>query len=321
MRIVFMGSPEFAIPSLRRLVENGYEIVAVVTQPDKPAGRGRALLPSAVARFAESLNLPVLKPTSLKKLDIAQKIRSLRPDAIVVAAFGKILPREVLDIPPLRCINVHPSLLPKYRGASPMAFAILEGETETGVTIMIMEEQMDTGPILAQVKEPILPEDTEESLAKRLSEIGANLLLETLPRWDRGEIRPQPQDDSKATYSRIISKADGEIDWKLSADEIGRRCRAFYPWPACYTRWDGKLLKLLQVLPFPDWHPPFPVAPGQVVVLAELPPLGDTSKSNLAVATGKGALILQKVQEEGRNPMDIKDFIRGHRDFVKAVLG
>jgi methionyl-tRNA formyltransferase len=272
-----------------------------------------------VARYAESRGLPVLKPTSLKKLDVAQRIRALRPDAVVVAAFGKILPKEVLDIPPLQCINVHPSLLPKYRGASPMAFAILEGETETGVTIMIMEEQMDTGPILAQVKEPVRPEDTEESLAKRLSEMGARLLLETLPRWAKNEIRPQAQDHSKATYSRIITKADGQIDWNLSAEEIWLHCRAFYPWPACYTQWNGKLLKLLQVLPIPAWQGAAP--PGQVVDLPEPLELGQGNQGNLAVATGKGALILQRVQEEGRNPMDVKDFLRGHRDFAQAVLG
>ncbi len=318
MRVIFMGSPDFAVPPLRKLVENGYEIVAVVTQPDKPAGRGKALQPSAVKQAAQSLGLPILQPTSLRQLDIIQKLRSLRPDVIVVAAFGKILPKEVLDIPPLKCINIHPSLLPKYRGPSPIDYAILEGETETGVTIMLMEERMDAGPILVQRKVPILPEDTTESLTKRLSEIGAEMLIETLPRWQRGKITPQPQDDSKATFSKMITKEDGRIAWQLTADEIGRRCRAFYPWPGCYTRWNGKLLKLLSVLPFPDWQGP--AVPGQVVVLAELPPLGFDIKSNVAVATGMGALILLEVQLEGRNPTTINEFLRGHRDFAEAVL-
>lgn len=318
MRIIFMGSPEFAVPSLLKLVESGYQVVAVVTQADKPAGRGKVLQPSPVKAVAQKLGLPVLQPTRLRQLDIVQKLRALRPDVIVVAAFGKILPREVLDIPPLKCLNVHPSLLPKYRGSSPIANAILNGDAQTAVTIMLLEERMDAGPILAQRKAPVLPDDTTESLGRKLAELGAELLAETLPRWARGEIVPQNQDDSEATYTRIIAKTDGQIDWDLSADEIGRRCRAFYPWPGCYTRWDGKLLKLLRVLPFPDWQGP--AAPGQVIVLAELPPLGSTPGSNVAVATGKGALVLHEVQLEGRNPMSIEQFLRGHRDFVRAVL-
>lgn len=318
MRVIFMGSPELAVPALRKLLEHGYEIVAVVTQADKPAGRGRSPQPPPVKQAAQALGLPVLQPKSLKQFDIVQKLRSLRPDIIIVAAFGKLLPKEVLEIPPLKCLNIHPSLLPKYRGPSPIAFAILDGATETGVTIMLMEERMDTGPILAQRKVPIRPDDTTESLGARLAQVGAELLSETLPRWTRGEIGPQLQDESQATYTRMIAKEDGHIDWRLSADEIGRRCRAFAPWPGCYTFWDGKLLKLLKVLPFPDWQGP--AVPGQVVVLAELPPLGDGVKSNPAVATGKGALVILEVQQEGRSPMPIGEFVRGHRDFVKAIL-
>ncbi len=318
MRIVFMGSPEFAVPALRKLVENGYEIVAVVTQPDKPAGRGRQMTRPAIKHAAQSLGLPVLQPASLKQLDIVQKLRSLRPDAIVVAAFGMFLPREILEIPPLKCLNIHPSLLPKYRGASPIAYAILDGCTETGVSLTIMEQRMDAGPILAQRKMAVLPDDTEESLSARLAGMGADLLIETLPRWARGEIVPQPQDESQATFTKLIAREQGRIDWRQSADEIGRRCRAFHPWPGCYTCWDGKLLKLREVLPFPDWEGP--AVPGQVIVLAELPPLGFDGKSSVAVATGKGALVLLKVQLEGRREVPIPEFLRGQRGFAGAVL-
>ena len=262
-----------------------------------------------VKELALAHHLSVLQPKSLRKVEVIDELKELKPEAIVVAAYGQILPPQVLAIPTHGCLNVHPSLLPEYRGAAPIAGAILAGEEETGVTIMLMDEGMDTGPILAQRRLTIEPEDTTESLSEKLSRLGAALLLETLPLWLRGGITPRPQDDSQATYTKPTAKEDGLIDWSLPAVEIWRRCRAYYPWPSTYTYWRGELLKVLNAEALPHWSGEG--VPGQVMALDE----------GLAVATGEGALLLSEVQLAGKRALNIEDFARGHRDFVGSVLG
>ena len=307
-RLVFMGTPEFAVPVLEALIGR-YEIVAVVTQPDRRARRGRKLEASSVKVVALAHDLSVLQPPSLRQPDAVAELRALAPDVIVVAAYGQILPAEVLAIPPRSCLNVHASLLPRYRGAAPVAAAILAGEEETGVTIMLMDEGMDTGAILSQATCSISPQDTRESLSARLAQLGTDLLVDTLPRWLAGGIEPQPQDHSQATYCRIIAKDDGLIDWSQSAVEIWLRSRAYYPWPGTYTHWRGKLLKVLRAEVLPQWSGEG--EPGQVMALDE----------GLAVATGEGALLLGEVQLAGKRALSAKDFARGQRDFVGSVLG
>ena len=307
-RLLFMGTPDFAVPILEKLIER-YEIVGVVTQPDRRVGRGREMEAPPVKTSALAHGLRVLQPPSLRQPEVVAELRALAPDVVVVAAYGQILPPLVLDIPPKGCLNVHASLLPKYRGATPIAAAILAGEEETGVTIMLMDEGMDTGPILSQATCPISSQDTRESLSAKLAQLGADLLMDTLPRWLAGEIELRPQDHSQATYSHMITKEDGLIDWSHSAVEIWRRCRAYYPWPSTYTYWQGKLLKVLRAEPLPYWAGEG--EPGQVMVLEE----------GLAVATGEGALLLREVQLAGKRAMKAEDFIRGQRSFVGSVLG
>ena len=307
-RLVFMGTPDFAVPVLEALIGR-YEIVAVVTQPDRRARRGRKLEASPVKVVALAHDLSVLQPPSLRQPDAVAELRALAPDVIVVAAYGQILPAEVLAIPPRSCLNVHASLLPRYRGAAPVAAAILAGEEETGVTIMLMDEGMDTGPILSQATCSISPQDTRRSLSARLAQLGANLMMDTLPRWLAAEIEPQPQDHSQATYCRIIAKEDGLIDWSQSAVEIWRRSRAYHPWPGAYTFWRGKLLKVLRAEALPQWSGEG--EPGQVMALDE----------GLAVVTGEGALLLSEVQLAGKRALSAEDFARGQRDFVGSVLG
>jgi methionyl-tRNA formyltransferase len=307
-RLVFMGTPDFAVPVLKALIGR-YDIVGVVTQPDRRAKRGRKVVALPVKVVALAHDLPVLQPPSLRRPDAVAELRALAPEVIVVAAFGQILRAEVLSIPPKGCLNVHASLLPKYRGAAPVAAAILAGEEETGVTIMLMDEGMDTGPILSQATCSISPQDTRESLSARLTQLGADLMMDTLPRWLAGEIVPQPQDHSQATYCRIIAKEDGLIDWSQSAVEIWRRSRAYYPWPSTYTYWRGKLLKVLRAEALPHWSGEG--ERGQVMALNE----------GLAVATGEGALLLREVQLAGKRALSAEDFARGQRDFVGSVLG
>jgi methionyl-tRNA formyltransferase len=307
-RLVFMGTPSFAVPSLEALVGN-YEIVAVVTQPDRPASRGRKTIASPVKEVALADGLPLMQPQSLRQEDVIAQIRELEPQVIVVAAYGQMLRPEVLSIPPSGVINVHPSVLPQYRGASPIAGALLAGEEETGVTIMLMDEGMDSGPILAQISTRIRPEDTRGSLGEQLSRLGAELLLETLPPWLGGHIEPQPQDSARATYTRLITKEEGIIDWSLPAVEIWHRVRAFEPWPGTRTWWRGKTLGILAARPLPEWAARG--KPGRVLELS----------AGVAVATGQGALLLQEVQLAGKRAMDIRDFARGQRDFVGSLLG
>lgn len=308
MRVVFMGTPEFALPTLKGLHDGGYQVVGVFTRPDKPAGRGRHPTPSPVKELALRLGLPVYQPATLRRPAAVELLRSLEPEVVVVAAYGLILPREVLEVPPHGCLNVHPSLLPRWRGPSPIPFAILAGDEFTGVTVMLMDEGMDTGPILARSEPvPIGPDDTTATLTPRLAEVGARLLLGTLPRWAAGEITPEPQDDAQATYSRLLKKEDGFIDWGRSAEEIWRQVRAFDPWPGAFTRWEGKLLKILSCRPLPDNSPE---PPGTVVGL----------DAGAAVQAGSGLLKLERVQLEGRRPVGIEEFLRGYPRFIGSRL-
>jgi methionyl-tRNA formyltransferase len=307
LRVIFMGSPQFAVPPLEHLLES-HQVVAVYTQPDRPAGRGRGLVSPPVKRTAQALGLAVVQPASLKEAGAVEQLRGFEPDFIVVAAFGQILPPSILALPKLGCINIHPSLLPRFRGASPVASAILAGDEFTGVSIMLMDEGLDSGPVLARAQIPISAQDTTGSLTAKLSRLGAGLLPEVLANWTRGELTPQPQDETKASYSGSISKDEGEIDWHLSAIDIWRRVRAFNPWPGCYTRWRGKSLKITEAVPLP---PEGKAKAGQVVA---------TSKAAFGIGTGDGVLGVLKLQLEGKQALPAAEFLRGQRDFIGAVL-
>jgi methionyl-tRNA formyltransferase len=309
--VVFMGTPEFAVPSLEALIRSTYRVVAVYTQPDRKAGRGQSIAFSHVKQLALSQGLEVVQPDSLRATGAVDKLASFAPDLIVVAAFGQILPQEVLALPKSGCINVHPSLLPRYRGASPIATAILQGDETTGVTIMLMDIGMDTGPILSQKDVSISAEDTTGSLTAKLAQVGAQLLMETLPLWIDGQIKPQPQEESRASYSEVINKGDGEMDWRLPALELWRRVRAFDPWPGCYARWHGKRLKLSKVVPL---HGGKPGEPGKVIALS--PPVPTV----VGIETGDGVLGLLGVQLEGKREMSADEFVRGQREFIGSSL-
>jgi methionyl-tRNA formyltransferase len=309
-----MGSPEFAVPHLEHLILNQYQVVAVYTQPDRPAGRGRALVSPPAKRAAQALGLEVVQPANLKEAGVVEQLSQFHPDVIVVAAFGQIRPRSVLDIPRFGCTNVHPSLLPRFRGASPVASAILAGDEFTGVSIMLMDEGLDTGPILARAQIPISAQDTTGSLTTKLSLIGARLLVEALSFCLRGELPPRPQNEAEATYCRSITKKDGEIDWHLPAIALWRRVRAFYPWPGCYTRWQGKQLKIIEAVLLTGERA-FTV--GQVVALPSVP---EGSKAAFGVGTGDGVLGVCGVQLEGKRAISAAEFLRGQRQFIGAVL-
>jgi methionyl-tRNA formyltransferase len=307
VRIVFMGTPEFAVVPLEHLVLNGHQVVAVYTQPDRPAGRGRRPLSSPVKVAAQALGLPVVQPASLKKAEVVAELSGFRPDIIVVAAFGQLLPRPVLELPGCGCINIHPSLLPRHRGAAPVAAAILAGDEFTGVTIMLMDEGLDTGPVLTRVQIAISDRDNSGSLGSKLSLIAAHLLQDVLPAWKRHQLPPRPQDEAGATYSGTITKEAGEIDWRLAAADIWRKVRAFYPWPGSYTRWRGKVLKIVEAMPLTGAEA---VSPGRVVATG----------SGFGIGSGDGLLEVLAVQLEGKRVMSATEFIRGQRQLIGTVL-
>ena len=250
LRAVFMGTPEFAVPTLVSLLDAGCEIVGVYTQPDRRSGRGRRLTSPPVKQAAIERGLPVFQPASLRRdADARQQLASLNPDLILVVAYGLFLPADTLDVPPLGALNIHPSLLPKHRGPSPVATAILEGDTTTGATLMQLDEGMDSGPIIAQRETTIGEDETAEDLTVRLFEMGARLLADTLPRWRTGEFAPVPQSEGDTTITRLFRREDGEINWTRPADYIARQIRAYHPWPGTYTPWNGKQLKVHQAEP------------------------------------------------------------------------
>jgi methionyl-tRNA formyltransferase len=322
MRVVFMGTPEFALPSLRALVEGGYDIVGVYTRPERLAGRGRVLTPPAVKTAALDYGLPVFQPPGLRRPEAVEELASLKPDVIVVCAFGAMLRQPVLDIPAKGVLNIHPSLLPRHRGASPMAAAILAGDEQTGVTIMLMDPGMDTGPILSQRAIPISPWDTGGSLGERLAEVGAELLLEVLPRWLADELEPQPQDDSLASETHLLRKEDGAIDWNRPAIDIWRQVRAFNPWPGAFTTLAGQTLLIWEAWPLAVGGAG---EPGTVLRLTGeqrqmLPPeLGE--KETLAVQTGEGLLVVLRLQRAGRRSLSAAEFMRGQRELFGRRLG
>ena len=328
MRVIFMGSPSYAVPVLEGLLALNARIVGAFTQPDKPSGRGRTHQQGPVKSFAVQHGIEVFQPTSLRNSDVHRKIASLRPEVIVVAAYGKILPPEVLSIPAHGCVNVHPSLLPKYRGPSPVTSAILDGEALTGTTIMLMDEGMDTGPIL-QTKEVAIDPNavTTDIITPLLFRVGAELLKEALPLWLQGKISPQPQDHNQATVTKKLEKSDGEAAWQEPAETLERRLRAFTPWPGLFTYWNGRLLKILSAVPLSHDlsvgnysnvanSPPGAVkefAPGLVVIPTE-------PDINVGVVTGKGILGIKRLQLEGRRPVEAEEFLRGHTGFPGSTL-
>lgn len=295
-----MGSPDFALPSLRGLAAN-YQVVGVVTQPDRPSGRGREPKAPPVKQLAQTLDLPIIQPEKLRQPEAIEQLRNWAPDLIVVAAFGQILRQEVLDLPPHGCINVHASLLPRWRGASPINAAILHGDEETGVTIMKMDAGLDTGPMLAQRAIPIAPEETAGSLFEKLSNLGADLLLETLPEYLAGTLTPVPQPQEGVTYTPMLKKEEGRLDFTSPAVELERRVRAFNPWPGAFMELDGTLLKIHQA-----HSEAGTAAAGQRLVYRDQP----------AVATGDGLLILDVLQPAGKKPMSGKAYLAGARNWA-----
>lgn len=314
MRVVYMGTPEFAVPPLERLIEGGYQVVAVYTQPDRPAGRRPAPAPPPVKVAAAARGVLVRQPASLK--DAAAEITAFQPDVLVVAAFGQILRPSVLKAAPLGSVNIHPSLLPSYRGMSPVPAAILAGDRFTGVSIMQMDRGMDTGPVLARGRIPVADSDTTGSLTSKLSVVAAMLLLEVLPRLARGEIVAQPQDNAAANYAGEIDAGAGQIDWRRSAEEIWRRVRAFEPWPGSHTSWRGKFLKIVAARPYRPAPGETGLTGGEVGEVVALP----GKPPRLVVVTGDGALELTGLQLAGKRAMTAGAFLVGQREFVGAVL-
>ncbi len=317
MKVIYMGTPHFSISPLELLVESGIQVVGVYTQPDRPAGRGRAVHPSPVKIYAEAHGLRVIQPSSLGAIDTYREMVSLTADIIVVAAYGKILPKEIVNLPAFGCVNIHPSLLPRHRGPSPVAFAILEGDEVTGVTVMRLDEGMDSGPIIAQQEWPILPEDTMVTLTDKLFREGAKLLVNSLPSYYRGIPAPLPQEEALATYARKLTKEDGVIQWQRSADIIWRQVRAYSSWPGSYTRWQGKLLKVVEAVPLPAQTYQMTTGddtPGTVVLLSP------NSQVAVGVVTGDGVLGLKRVQFEGKKDAEARDFLQGHENFRGSLL-
>lgn len=305
MRLIFLGSPAFAVHPLEALVAAGHTIAAVITQPDRPAGRERRLTPPPVKVAAERLGLPVLQPVTLRDPNVVAQLAELRPEVGIVAAYGEILRRNVLAIPPLGYLNVHPSLLPRHRGPTPVAGAILAGDRETGVSIMLLDQGMDSGPILAQTVVPLPPDARAGPLTDELFRLGARLLVETLEAYASGALTPQPQDHARATVTRLLKKEDGQIDWSLPAAQIERMTRAYDPWPGAYSHWRGQPLRVLSAAVRPD--PPGAAPPPGTL-------LGRGSAGGPLVATGQGALELLEVQPAGKRPMPGADWLNGLRD-------
>ena len=308
-KIVFMGSPEFALPTLSALMDH-YNVVGVVTQPDRPAGRGNQLTPPPVKALAQSANIPVMQPRRISLPDAFAQLQAWAPDLIVVAAFGQILKPQVLDLPPFGCLNVHASLLPRWRGAAPIQAAILNGDSHTGVTIMRMDAGIDTGGILSQRSLPILPEDTSLSLGARLAELGAELLIETLPAYLEGSLPAQAQNEQEASYAPMLKKEDGALDFTRPAAALARQVRAFYPWPGAYLLWKNQLLKV---------HAAHAISDDDIVGGGSRQPGAQLRLRNQpAVKAGEGALVLDVLQPAGKKPQAGEQFLNGARDWGLA---
>ena len=308
MRILFMGSPELAVPSFNAVLDIG-QVAAVVTQPPKSSGRGRKLTPSAVSREASKAGISIMTPDTLKTPDIVQTLRELEPDIAVVVAYGKILPPDILAVPRLGCVNIHASILPELRGAAPIQWAIARGYKETGVTLMQMDEGMDTGPILLQIKTPINPQETAGQLGIRLGQMGADLLREGLPRLAMGELLPVQQDGSLATYAPLLSKSDGLIDWTLDSQEVANRVRGFSPWPGTFTTRGGKRVLITKSAALEE---PSEAHPGTIT---------SASTSGIHVSCGSGTLNILAVKPEGKREMGIPEFLAGNKINIGEILG
>lgn len=308
-RIVFMGTPEFAVPVLQALVDT-QDVVGVVTQPDRPAGRGQALRPSAVKVLAQQADLPLYQPASLRKPESAEPIVAWQPQAIVVAAYGQILRPHLLELPPLGCINVHASLLPRWRGASPIQHAILAGDAQTGISLMRMDEGLDTGPVYISEAIDIDLHETAETLHDRLATLGGHMIRAHLPAILRGELQATPQDGELATYAPLIDKEEGRLHWNESAAALDRRVRAMTPWPGAFSEWQGRRLKILATQPWPA-DAAAGLVPGEVTLVDDA----------VIAGSGDGALQLLDVQLAGKKAMSASQFVNGHPEFAGSRLG
>ncbi|SDY74340.1 methionyl-tRNA formyltransferase [Evansella caseinilytica] len=300
MKVIFMGTPDFAVPILHKLASSGYDVQLVVTQPDRPKGRKQTLTPPPVKVAAEELGIPVFQPEKIKNEEEWRKVEKIKPDIIVTAAFGQILPKGLLDVPPLGCINVHASLLPKYRGGAPIHQAIIDGEKETGITIMYMVEKLDAGAILSQRAMPIEEHDTTGTMHDKLSRLGADLLLDTLPEIAAGSINAVEQEDAEATFAPNITKEKEKIDWHLSAAAVHNQVRGLAPWPVAYTTLGDKRLKIWRT---EKTNRQSTQAPGTIVALSE---------AGIEVACGDGAVLkVLEIQPSGKKRIDVNTFIHG----------
>lgn len=309
MRLVFMGTPDFAVASLEALLQSDDSVVGVVTQPDRPKGRGQVLAPSPVKLLAQRAKIPLLQPLKMKDPEFLQTLAGWKPDLIAVTAFGRILPPAILSLPPRGCINVHGSLLPKYRGAGPIQWAIINGERETGITTMLMDEGMDTGAMLLQEAISIAADDTAGTLSPRLAELGGRLLVETIARVKAGTIVPQPQDSLRATLAPLLKKEDGVINWTLPATALANRVRGLSPWPGAYTAAGGDRWTIWRALALPG---PTTRPPGVVVAV---------TNEAIHVATGEGVLALLELQPANSRRMAVSQYLAGHTVVVGLQLG
>lgn len=301
MKVVYMGTPDFAVGALENIIEAGHEVVLVVTQPDKPKGRGKELQAPPVKQCALKHNIPVFQPVKIKTPEAIAQLKEYEADIYVVAAFGQILSQEILDIPKYGCVNIHASLLPKYRGAAPIQWVILNKEKETGVTIMQMDKGLDTGDMLLSDSISITGTDTGESIHDALSALGAKLIVQALEMIEAGSIVPVPQKDEESCYAPMLTKELGCIDWNADGDTIDHYVRGLYPWPGTYSRLDNKNVKIFKVLPGSEATTG---KPGEIV---------DVKKDALEVATGAGTILITELQLEGKKRMPVKDFLLGYQ--------
>lgn len=312
LRVVFMGTSELSEVVFKSLLENEYNIVAAFTKPDKKIGRKQEVSVPNVKKLAQEHKIPVFQPTKFNS-ETTQNLKELKPDLVIVAAYGKIIPKDALEIPGFGFINVHVSILPKYRGPSPVQNALIAGERETGVTIMLMDQGIDTGDILTQKKISIEPDDNTEILMKKLAKLGSDLLIETVPSWIEGKIETKHQDHSQATLCQLIEREDGRIFWTETAESIHNKFRALTPWPGIYTYWktESKIVRLkLLSIKLQKINPVEKYQEGQIFELG----------NDIGVQTGAGVIILKEIQKEGRNAMSAKDFVNGHKNFIGSIL-
>ncbi len=320
LRVIYMGTPRFALAPLEALIQGappgkvlpqGYELVTVITRPDKPVGRGQEIIFSPVKALALAHGLPVWQPGSLKRAENIEALAAYHADLYIVAAFGQILPQAVLDQPHYGTLNIHASLLPKYRGVSPISEAILQDDSETGVTIMLLDAGVDTGPTLLKKSLAIAKDETTGSLTARLAELGAQALLEVLPGWIAGRLKPEPQAEELASHTKLLRREDGEINWQLPAAVLARKVRAYTPWPGTYSHWRGKRIKILSASTR---------TAGQTLVPGTVTAGEEAGHKMLAIVSAAGLLVVKQVQLEGKKAMSVEEFLRGYPQIVGEVL-